>query len=177
MIDMSQSFECFNAPDKGDALEVSRKLEQLWEEVRPRDRSRPLSEKLSALSGMARDSTRTMTTPGPQTHAEKSESTANLTLELSAEGVRTGTFWLDSTRVSSARCATGFRALSGRQFLKAHPELILDSSFRVGSAQRGKGGKVMWKGAESEELQRLRFERDNPVSHHNASCSTLGKSD
>jgi hypothetical protein len=49
---------------------------------------------------------------------------------------------------------------SGRVFLREHPELELVIFVRT--AHGGKNGRVMWKAAKSEEIERLRLKEESP---------------
>ncbi len=157
MIDLRPSFERFDPPNKGGALESSRKLEELWGEVRQEIGPERFQKALGTVRHGKRFN-KNYDHAWAQTHAEKSESTANLTLELSAEELTLNLVGFYEDQFGKVR--DWIRTRSGRHFLKAHPDLILVIFVRT--AQEGKGGKVMWKGAESAELQRLNLSETTP---------------
>lgn len=157
MINLRSSFEGLDVPGKGEALEASRKLEELWNEVRQEVGAERFHEVLGTVRHGKRFN-KNYDHAWAQTHAEKSESTANLTLELSAEELSLNLVGFYEGQFGKVR--DWIRVRSGRRFLKAHPELILVIFVRT--AQRGKGGRVMWKGAESAELQRLSLSETTP---------------
>lgn len=157
MIDLRPSFERFDSSDKGSALESSRTLEELWGEV-----AREIgTERFRKALGTVRHGRRfnkTYDHAWAQTHAEKTENTANLTLELSAGELSLNLVGFYSEQFEKVR--DWIRGRSGRNFLKSHPDLILVIFVRT--AQKGKGDRPMWKGAESDELLRLKLSEASP---------------
>ncbi|HEY5710073.1 MAG TPA: hypothetical protein VIS51_11850 [Solirubrobacterales bacterium] len=157
MIDLRPSFERFDAPDKGSALESSRMLEELWGEV-----AQEIGvERFKGALGTVRHGKRfnkTYDHAWAQTHGEKTENTANLTLEISAGELSLNLVGFYNEQFEKVR--DWIRGKPGRNFLKSHPELILVIFVRT--AQKGKGGRSMWKGAESDELQRLTLSEASP---------------
>lgn len=122
MVDLRPSFERFDSPDKGGVLESSRTLEELWGEVAKEIGA----ERFQGALGTVRHGKRfnkTYDHAWAQTHAEKSENTANLTLELSAKELSLNLVGFYNEQFEKVR--DWIRARPGRQFLKAHPDLTL----------------------------------------------------
>jgi hypothetical protein len=157
MIDLRPSFERFDSPDKGGALESSRMLEELWGEVAQQIGVERFKNDLGTVRHGKRFN-KTYDHAWAQTHAQKSENTANLTLEISAEELSLNLVGFYDEQFEKVR--DWIRGRSGRHFLRSHPELILVIFVRT--AQRGKGGRVMWKGAESDEIERLKLSEASP---------------
>jgi hypothetical protein len=157
VIDLGPSFERFDAPDKGSALESSRTLEELWNEVAEEIGVERFKEDLGTVRH-GRRFNKTYDHAWAQTHGEKSENTANLTLEISAEELSLNLVGFYNEQFEKVR--DWIRGRPGRNFLKSHPELILVIFVRT--AQEGKGGRMMWKGAESDELQRIELSEASP---------------
>ena len=157
MIDVRPSFERFDSPDKGSALESSRILEELWGEVAQEIGAERFKKALGTVRHGQRFN-KTYDHAWAQTHAEKTENTANLTLEISAGELSLNLVGFYSEQFEKVR--DWIRGRPGRNFLKSHPELILVIFVRT--AQKGKNGRPMWKGAESDELQRLKLSEASP---------------
>lgn len=94
-----------------------------------------------------------------QTHADKDESTPNLTIELYRDELSLNLVGFFDGQLEKVRGWIGRR--SGRTFLRAHPELELVIFVRT--AKKGKNDRVMWKGAASAEIERLRLSEESPA--------------
>lgn len=94
-----------------------------------------------------------------QTHADQDESTPNLTIEIYEDELTLNLVGFFSGQLEKVRGWIGRR--SGRSFLREHPELELVIFVRT--AQRGKGGRAMWKGAASDAIERMRLSEESPA--------------
>jgi hypothetical protein len=138
--------------DAAGAIEIPGLLEALWGEVR--DAVGP--DRFDRALGPIRAGERFRADDDHawvQTHADKDESTPNLTIELYENELTLNLVGFFDGQFDKVRGWIGRR--SGRVFLRSHPQLELVIFVRT--AQRGKGGRVMWKGAASKEIERLRL--------------------
>lgn len=137
--------------------EIPTKLEILWSEVRDvigHDRfDTALGEIRAGERFRAEDDHAWV-----QTHADKDESTPNLTIELYEDELALNLVGFFDGQLEKVRGWIGRR--SGRAYLREHPELELVIFVRT--AQKGRNDRVMWKGAGSEEIERLRLNEESP---------------
>lgn len=162
MPDLRAAFDWFeqSPPRKGDGvLTIPMALESLWGEVQ--DAVGP--ERFDETLGQVRAGQRFGAEDDHawvQTHGEQDEATVNLTIELYANELTLNLVGFFDGQFDKVRgwIARG----SGRAFLRSHPELELVIFVRT--ARRGKGGRVMWKGARSEERGRLALSEESPAA-------------
>lgn len=160
MPDLNSAFDWLDQePPRDDTgvREIPAKLESLWSEVRDAIGHDRFDNALGTIRAgkrfRAEDDHAWV-----QTHAEKDESMPNLTIELYENELTLNLVGFFDGQLEKVRGWIGRR--SGRAFLREHPELELVIFVRT--AHGGKTGRLMWKAAKSEEIERLRLKEESP---------------
>jgi hypothetical protein len=161
--DFRSCFEWFDEPPPRSAegrREIRHQLVILWQAVREEIGQAKFDETLGSVRAGDRSTREENEHVWAQTHAEKDESTPNLTIEIYAQELCLNLVGFFDGQFDKVRNWIVTR--QGRRFLRAHPELVLVVFVRT--AREGKGGKMMWKGAASKELERIELSSESPAA-------------
>jgi hypothetical protein len=159
VIDLDEAFDWLARPaprEAPGAAEVPRLLEGLWGTVRDRvgeERFDPVLGPIRAGKFGASDDHAWV-----QTNGDEDETTVNLTIELDGDELTLNLVGFYDGQFEKVRSWIARR--SGRRFLGSHPDLDLVVFVKTGAT--GKGNRVMFKGAKSEELERMRLSEISP---------------
>lgn len=159
VIGLDEAFDWFALPpprEGSGVTEVPRLLEDLWGKVR----DRVGEERFDAVLGPVRAGRFSASDDHAwvQTNGDEDETIVNLTLELYVGELTLNLVGFYDGQFEKVRSWIARR--SGRHFLEAHPDLELVVFVKTGAT--GKGDKVMFKGARSEELERMRLSEVSP---------------